>query len=255
MQKTEDSIVAKTTAAREVERRFDDSVEKLEELERRKRSQEDQLQPLREAQESATESLEKHTSEMHDLQAEHREIKNGVNLSRTQCENIQKAIDEEQGRLAAANGDGHAAKLAGIDNAERACKDIKDRIMTHESALPQIEVRRRAAELKCNDYKPNVLRRREELSEANRKLQNLQQDQGQQDAGYDRNLNTLLKAIRNETRFREKPVGPLGYHVRLKTPEWSSVLERTFGNALEAFVVTSKADQYILSELIKRCRM
>ena len=71
-------------------------------------------------------------------------------------------------------------------------------------------------------------------------------------AGYHPSLQNLLRAMNNESRFRQKPVGPMGLHVRLLQPEWSSVIESWFAGALEAFVVTSKHDQNILTELLRR---
>ncbi|KAF1946743.1 P-loop containing nucleoside triphosphate hydrolase protein [Clathrospora elynae] len=64
----------------------------------------------------------------------------------------------------------------------------------------------------------------------------------------------LLKAIEAEKRFREKPVGPMGHHVKLLRPEWGYILEKQSGQAMNAFVVTSKADQATLSKLMKDCR-
>jgi chromosome segregation ATPase len=44
----------------------------------------------------------------------------------------------------------------------------------------------------------------------------------------------------------------MGRHVKLLKPEWSSILETSFGASLNAFVVKSQSDQSILSELMRR---
>lgn len=85
-----------------------------------------------------------------------------------------------------------------------------------------------------------------------RLIHNLSKDQGQWMAAYHPDLSKLLRAIDNERRFSNRPVGPLGRHVRLLKPEWSSILERSFGGALNAFVVTTKQDQTLLSEIMRR---
>lgn len=65
-------------------------------------------------------------------------------------------------------------------------------------------------------------------------------------------MSRLTSAIRQDDGFIQKPVGPLGSHVRLLKPLWSSILEKSFGAALNSFIVTSKQDQSRLSSLMKR---
>ena len=62
----------------------------------------------------------------------------------------------------------------------------------------------------------------------------------------------LLKAIEQDRDFRQRPIGPIGKHLRLTKPKWSSILEKSFGGMLTAFVVTSKEDQGRLSALMRQ---
>jgi chromosome segregation ATPase len=68
-------------------------------------------------------------------------------------------------------------------------------------------------------------------------------------------IQNLQRAINTSRKFREKPVGPVSEFVHLREPKWSSILERQFGQALNAFVVTSKADSDVLSDLMKQQKM
>lgn len=65
-------------------------------------------------------------------------------------------------------------------------------------------------------------------------------------------MTRLLAAIRQDDGFQQKPVGPMGNHVRLLKPLWSRILEKSFGGALEAFIVTSKEDQLRLSAMMQK---
>lgn len=109
-----------------------------------------------------------------------------------------------------------------------------------------------AAEEKAHRQKDVVQRKREEVRTAEGRLQDLSKSKGQHLSAFHHKISTLLRAIQSESRFREKPVGPVGNHVRLLRPEWSSVLERSFGASLNSFIVTSKQDQNLLSELMRR---
>jgi len=242
-------------AAAEVEQQFDQSVQTLQRTVDEKTQIETELALVLEEKSRATEIANQHNVEQIELMANHREIKGQLDATNAQRLQNQRDVDEEQGRLDAASGGARAAKLVAIEQAEQIVKTSKDQMDAHAEKLPQLEQKKRASELKHHDYLPSVQTKRDELNEAQNKLRTLQQSEGSQRGGYDRNIETLLRAIRNETSFQTKPVGPLGYHVRLKQPEWSSILETTFGNALEAFVVTSKADQKILSDLMRRCSM
>ena len=71
-------------------------------------------------------------------------------------------------------------------------------------------------------------------------------------AAFHERMPLLLRAIRDDDRFREKPVGPVGNHIRLLKPEWSSILEKALGGTLSSFIVTSMPDQSLLSDVMKR---
>lgn len=96
--------------------------------------------------------------------------------------------------------------------------------------------------------------KRQEEAESRRKIGALERGQRKWIDAYPNpgGLEKLIRAIESEGRFRERPVGPMGRYVELMEPEWGYILEKQFGSALNAFVVTSKADQSILSELSRR---
>ena len=84
------------------------------------------------------------------------------------------------------------------------------------------------------------------------RLESLVRDRGQQQQAYPQNLSRLLREIRQDDGFQQRPVGPVANHVRLLKPLWSSVLEKSFGGALDSFIVTSKDDQLRLSSMMQR---
>ena len=89
----------------------------------------------------------------------------------------------------------------------------------------------------------------DDVKQAETALQNLKRDEGPGNSVSNR---TLLRAIEQETSFSRKPVGPIGQHISLLQPKWASVLETSFGATLESFVVTSKRDMNILSNIMQR---
>lgn len=96
--------------------------------------------------------------------------------------------------------------------------------------------------------------RKSDVQRSERVIKELEQGQRNWVEAYPSpaNLQKLLKLIEQDRRFRGRPIGPMGRHVKLLKPEWSSILEKSFGASLNAFVVTSKADQSVLSDLMRK---
>ena len=104
------------------------------------------------------------------------------------------------------------------------------------------------------EQQEKVREKHEEVARARVTIRDLQQGEDRWVNAYPNpaNLPKLLKAIGEERRFRERPVGPLGRHVKLLKPEWSSILESSSGSTLNGFAVTSKSDHTLLQDLMKR---
>ncbi|BGP23866.1 DNA repair protein rad18 [Rhodotorula toruloides] len=59
---------------------------------------------------------------------------------------------------------------------------------------------------------------------------------------YGPRIPEVLNAINQEGGWRERPIGPIGRHVKLERPEYARVLESYFGPNLNAFIVTNHED-------------
>jgi chromosome segregation ATPase len=167
----------------------------------------------------------------------------------------ERQIQEQRQRQAEADGGQHAQKLDELEQAKEESERARQDLVDHEGQLAQLakdlqsaQNRKRAAEDKVREKQNDVERARDSI-------RHLEQGQRDWTASYHPNLPKLLRDIDNERRFRERPVGPMGRHVKLLKPEWSSILEKSFGASLDAFVVTSKSDQTILSGMMKRLNM
>ncbi|KAJ4862215.1 AAA ATPase domain-containing protein [Trichoderma breve] len=171
-----------------------------------------------------------------ELQREERDAHMRLKTLRTDMQSCESKIKEEEKRLDGASGSARAQKDQELSEAQAQEKRINEEI-TKEAA-------KRAGEL--------LQQKKKEVVMAQRGVKDLEQSSGSALDGYDADLIRLAKAIERETGFESKPLGPLGTHVTLRKPEWSGILEKTFGENLNAFVVQSKRDQTKLSNLIQR---
>ena len=176
-------------------------------------------------------------------QAQQRLISNELKGAQTRISKIESDIKDEHRRLADADGGRHADKRREIEEKKEALQEAKDRLRAHEDELPNLnEEKTRAIRELDNSKKPIQGKRREIETNENNAAQ-LIRDRGKLQNAFPASMPRLLSTIQQDNAFREKPIGPLGKHVRLLKPMWSSILEKQFGSALDSFIVTSKDDQ------------
>lgn len=185
-------------------------------------------------------------------QTEQREISGEIKAAKDRIKKVERAIENEHQLLSDADGGTHALRRAEIEEKREESEAAKTRLREHEDGLPALEDNRNRAFEGHKVSQDPTRRKRLDIQSAEERLSSLIKDRGQQQQAYSGNMKHLLSAIRQDDAFRQKPVGPLGSHVRLLKPLWSSILEKSFGGALEAFVVTSKDDQLRLSALMQR---
>ncbi|UKZ49550.1 hypothetical protein TrVGV298_003797 [Trichoderma virens] len=164
-----------------------------------------------------------------ELQREERDAHMRLRTLRTDIQSCESKIKEEENRLDGASGSARAQK---------------DQELSEAQAQEKREAAKRADQF--------LQQKKKEVVVAQRGVKDLEQSSGSALDGYDPDLIKLAKAIEKESGFESKPLGPLGTHVTLRKPEWSGILEKTFGENLNAFVVKSKRDHTKLSNLIQR---
>jgi chromosome segregation ATPase len=59
-------------------------------------------------------------------------------------------------------------------------------------------------------------------------------------------MSDCLKAIENENRFHQKPIGPIGRHIRCIEPRWSYAVEKHLAPIMSAFICSDSHDEEIL---------
>ncbi|CCK69031.1 DNA repair protein SMC6 KNAG_0B06010 [Huiozyma naganishii CBS 8797] len=96
------------------------------------------------------------------------------------------------------------------------------------------------------------------ITERTAELQNISKGMDSFLSNFDPNIEMLLKTINhNKHRFRELPIGPLGNYISVKDEfkEWLRPIQRYLSSSLSSFVVTNAADNKLLRQIIKQCRL
>lgn len=215
------------------------------------------------ALEEAVASIDRAKTEQQDLVASHQEAKGEMTNAHTEVRSVKDtisnhvktaakqkdAIRAEEQRLLEINGGGAARRLEELETAKTNARQAKEDFEQHKAGRQDIEQTIRNCINLEKERGGEKDRRQADVENQQQRLNDLQVNRDRQLGAFAPNTDRLLAAIDRETRWEQKPIGPIGKHVKLKKPEWSSIIERMFGNTLNGFVVCSKRDANLLGEL------
>lgn len=194
-------------------------------------------------------------SAKNDLTEVHREERDAhtrLKNLRQEIKACEAKISSEEQRLGESTGGARAAKEAEHEEASREAQEITDKITLFNQQLPELQAEVGTAQQESKRQKQFIEAKRQAIVETESSLRDLQKNTTSKYSGYDQDMINLVKEVERHTGFESKPVGPLGAHIKLLRPEWSGIMEKTLGEALNAFVVRSKRDQSLLSSLIRK---
>lgn len=197
-------------------------------------------------------AFDANTKELQDQRAQERRIKDDLKAHKLNKRRLETEIREEEERLSNAEGPQQAERLRRLEELKKAVGDVEQRAADHLAQKEALNTSREKAAADFDRTKPPMQEQSRELERVAGLIARLQRDAGNKFAPFRQNMANLVRAVDNETRWRKKPVGPMGLHVKLKQQQWSSQIETTFGGVLDSFVCTNKEDQVILSQIMKR---
>ncbi|ETS85485.1 hypothetical protein PFICI_03510 [Pestalotiopsis fici W106-1] len=213
------------------------------------RQDEAQLQEKKEDAKEAFDEAKKSVQQMHTQEREaHGQLQNAANDVK-ECE---RKIREEEKRLEEANGGAVAEKSQALNQAREAFKAATRAREEHGAQSQPLDEAFAEAERRVQEATRPVEDKRKEVKFAENRMINLQSSRGDPMAGFHPKTRQLLNLIERDNGFATKPIGPLGLHVQLLKPKWSSILESMFGGTLDAFLVSSPNDRTRLITLMKQ---
>lgn len=250
--KAQDDIEEALRVAEEKSLLFQRTEEALERAVEYGKQVEQDGSPLNEEEQVARAAHDTAAAEVQAAHTEQRRIQSSLKDAKNKVASFESDIADEKRRMEDANGGAHTRKLADIEAAKQDVSRAEESLAKNEAEVPTLEAARGAAEKDLEKLNHHVVAKDREIEENRKRLHSLNTDRGNVMAGYDQKMPRLIQTIRNDQRFREQPVGPIGLHIRLLNPSWSSLLESTLGNTLNGFIVTSKADQMRLSGIMRQ---
>lgn len=150
------------------------------------------------------------------------------------------------------SGGGYARKQDECEQAANDASAAQKEYEEHRQGTARLRENVETAERDLTEANGPLEQKNREIDQAENQLENLTKEGGSRQSGFNFKMPALLKAIQQEQSWEARPVGPIGHHVTLLEPKWSSILERVFGGTLAGFIVSSKNDMKLLFDIMRR---
>jgi chromosome segregation ATPase len=226
-----------------------EKVERAEETLRTVKEEEGDIQGRVENANDLFRALKKEIEELH---VEEREAHQALKAKHDAVKKVEQKIVEEEARLEAANGEAPKIKSRELDEANAKMKRLETEIQENKDREPDLVNKADDAKKALAKIGDEIQRKRGEINNVETRIKSLEENRGSMYGAYEAQIPNLLKRIANDNSFENKPIGPLGTHIQLLKPEWSSILEKTLGINLNAFIVTSKRDEKVLRGMMNQ---
>lgn len=189
-----------------------------------------------------------------DAQADQRHLRDSLKNNEAIIKAKQREIEEEKQRLAELDGGGAAARITKLEEAQENASAAHRAFEEHQGYREELEAKIREAEQECRERDQPIRQGMDDIEQREREVETMSRNRGQQDVAFHASMPALLRAVQNEGSFAQRPIGPVGKFVRLLKPEWSSIVEKSFGQTLSSFIVTSKMDMSTLNRIMNQVR-
>lgn len=172
--------------------------------------------------------------------------------------NLEKSIAEMKQQLDEQNNLDHDVERRKLD-LERLEREIpvdlaREKTIRQDSQQLDASMMATREELQNYNFKLNTLRTH--LASANARLRRIRNGQGDALRKYGDNVVKIRQRIDEDYaagKFTMKPVGPLGYHLKLQNLEMAPALEILLGRNAYAFVCDNRRDMINLNHIIRDC--
>ncbi|KAJ9084323.1 Structural maintenance of chromosomes protein 6, variant 2 [Entomophthora muscae] len=241
-----ESFIAKTNSD------YEKAGKVVAELEHRRVAHTDKEAPLRAKLQKAKASRQAAQKEMEDSQRTLDRINKDNQRNRARLQELTDKIQQEMIKSQQSTSSKQDNANRRIESLEIEIKELEKSINEREHHLKQTD--ERASNVSSQIQEADSEKRQIEATANGLKnqLHDLERSKNDRLAAYGPNMGKVLSEIANETRWRDKPMGPLGKYIELSTPQWSNVIEQLLDNVLTAFTVTNYQDRHMLDRILKR---
>ncbi|KAK3305509.1 P-loop containing nucleoside triphosphate hydrolase protein [Chaetomium strumarium] len=166
-------------------------------------------------------------------------------LAWSQVEQEEEELRQREKNLAEAESNVVEAQQQ-VEVKSRALEVAEDKVKRAEESLERVKEEEGEIQERRQENRHREPELKERVGDAKKALEKIREDIQRKQSEID-NVEARIKRLE---RDRGSPYD--AYEAKLLKPQWSSILEKTFGVNLNAFIVTSKSDESLLREKMDR---
>jgi chromosome segregation ATPase len=187
-----------------------------------------------------------------DLHQQEKDVFGRLKSARNEVQIFEKKIEDEKKLLGESSGPARRKLEEELEEAKKKEEELQGQQTETTKSGSRLASITADAEKKLSDITREEDLKRADLTAAESRLRVLQSRTSSRFEGFEPNMAELVRRIENDNGFEEKPVGPLGAHIQLLQPAWSSIIESFLGSTLNGFLVMNKRDHQRLSTLMQQ---
>ncbi|KAF5093008.1 hypothetical protein D0Z00_004292 [Geotrichum galactomycetum] len=183
------------------------------------------------------------------------DIKNQVRTSTKDISRVKKAYDEEKARLSGGYNEERKAEVKKLEESESLSKVISEKLARNEAQIDELSSALSTISPEEERIQTQIRIHDREISELKKGIDEVRRIQNNKLAAFGENTMAVVAAINKiASRFKSKPIGPIGQHVTLKDPKWRFILNKQLQGSLTAFIVENAEDRKLILKIFEQYR-
>ncbi|KAB5518749.1 P-loop containing nucleoside triphosphate hydrolase protein [Coniochaeta sp. 2T2.1] len=196
------------------------------------------------------EAAQRLLSQMHN---DERNAHTSGKAAKNEVKRLQMEINKEKATLEQRQGDEFVRQREQHDESRERQKQLEEEIAAIRDHLKdEVNEKCQTSQANLNAVKRAFEDKQKAIRNTEETIRRIEGGQGGKYDAYDRNMPDLVRAIQREGGWATMPIGPIGTHVQILKPIWSPMLEKTFGSALNDFIVFNLEDSRRLQRLMEQ---
>lgn len=184
-------------------------------------------------------------------QTELRELDTTTKKLRLQIAEQNKLIEAENAKASRTTDMSRQQALNRREEYERGLREQDSRLATLPDDIERLKEQTDSLKSQIREMNVSLGRSQADIDTTQGDLRNAQGAQKNRISAFGRAAELVSKDI-DVSRWKTKPIGPLGVHVQCKEQRWGGVIDTLLGHSLNAYLVDNVEDENQLRKILKR---
>lgn len=165
---------------------------------------------------------------------------------------LQEKLEEEDRNLSGGYDEMKRQMREKLDENKTLYQSVLSKLESAQEEMKELQEKKESFESKIAETQKGMSSYDSEIAGYNQNIKQQNDKNHNHLSAFGPNTEKLLREIdKNASRFKEKPIGPIGRYVSLKIPVWGSILNQQLARTLSSFVVSCDEDKNTLFRILR----